>query len=98
MTQFYSRQEAIALSRSTSNRLSYLDRAELVTPLKSGSGKKPVCLYTKPQIEQIRLIDEASHHLNHETIRAGIARGCLAELTAAIEGILSASSPSQRQP
>ncbi|GEM_PF-1577248 len=78
----YSRQEAIALSGSTSSRLSYLDRVGLVQPEKigGGTGKKPAVLYTAAQIESIQLINQAAAFLHTEAIQLAVQRQCLGEV------------------
>lgn len=57
--QGFTRQEAIALTETTSSRLSYLDRAGIVVPEKYGTGKKPVVVYSWEQLILIRLIESA---------------------------------------
>ena len=42
----FTRQEAIALTRTTSSRLAYLDRVKVVVPQKFGNSKKPVVIYS----------------------------------------------------
>jgi hypothetical protein len=55
--QGFTRQEAIALTETTSSRLSYLDRAGIVIPEKYGAGKKPAVIYSWEQLILIRLIE-----------------------------------------
>lgn len=52
----FTRQETLALTGATSSRLAYLDRAELVKPLKLGKSIKPTVLYTWQQLLEIRAI------------------------------------------
>lgn len=87
----YSRQQAIKLSGSTSSRLSYLDSVGLVRPEKIGEegSKKPVVLYTKEQIDQVKLIDTASNWLNLGTIRLAVRRRRLYQVVESLSRLLS---------
>lgn len=53
----FSRQETIALTGSTSNRLQFLERSKLIVPHRIGKSKKPVVLYTWEQIVAIKVLD-----------------------------------------
>jgi len=54
--KMFTRQEVIKLSGLTATRLSYLDRIDMVKPLKTNSTKKPTCLYTWEQLLELRCI------------------------------------------
>ena len=89
-TKKYSRQQAISLSGSTSNRLSYLDRAGLVKPEKIGDtgARKPVVLYTESQIDQIKLINQAVRFLHLDGLRLAIKRDRLADVVRSLSELL----------
>ncbi|MBM0745791.1 hypothetical protein JOY44_30935 (plasmid) [Phormidium sp. CLA17] len=78
----YSRQQVIKLAKTTSSRLSYMDRMGFVVPEKIGEAdtKKPVVLYTKHQIELVKQINQASHFLSASGLRLAIQRDRLAEV------------------
>lgn len=54
----FARQEAIALTGCTSNRLQFLERAKLIMPHRIGKSKKPVVMYTWEQIIAIKILDK----------------------------------------
>lgn len=89
-TQKYSRQQAISLSDSTSNRLSYLDRVGLVKPEKLGATgtRKPVVLYTANQIDQIKLINQAAQFLSMDGLRLAIKRDRLVDVVRSLSDLL----------
>lgn len=53
----FARQEAIALTGCTSNRLQFLERAKLIMPHRIGKSKKPVVMYSWEQIIAIKVLD-----------------------------------------
>lgn len=65
----FTRQEALALTKTTSSRLAYLDRTGIVVPEKFGSPKKPTAIYSFNQVLQIRAINELRQQVSLQTIR-----------------------------
>lgn len=65
----FTRQEALALTKTTSSRLAYLDRTGIVVPDKYGSSKKPTVIYSFNQVLQIRAINELRQQVSLQTIR-----------------------------
>lgn len=57
MIQGFTRQETIALTGCDSNRLSYLDRTNIISPVKVGNPKKPKCFYSAEQIVRLKLLN-----------------------------------------
>lgn len=53
---YFTRQETMILTDTTSSRLAYLDRIGLIVPEKYGSPKKPTVVYSWRQLLQIRAI------------------------------------------
>lgn len=85
----YSRQQAIALTRSSSGRLSYLDRAGFVRPEKIGNNIKPAVIYTQEQIDQIQLLNQAFKFLHVNAIRMAIKANCLPKVVELLSGLLA---------
>jgi hypothetical protein len=65
----FTRQEAIALTKSTSSRLAYLDRVGVVVPEKYGNTKKPTVIYSWEQVLQIRAINDLRKQISLQAIR-----------------------------
>lgn len=65
----FTRQETIALTTSTSNRLQYLDRTELVVPQRFGNTRKPTVIYTWEQVLEIRAIKNLRQEISLQTVR-----------------------------
>lgn len=56
MSNTFTRQEVLKLSRLTSGKLSYLDTVGLVSPEKIGNKNRPTCLYSWEQLIELRTI------------------------------------------
>ena len=65
----FTRQETLALTESTSNRLQYLDRTGLVIPHRYGNPKKPTVIYTWEQVLEIRAIKNLRKEISLQTVR-----------------------------
>lgn len=65
----FTRQETLALTENTSNRLQYLERAELVVPQRYGNSKKPTVIYTWEQVLEIRAIKNLRQEVSLQTVR-----------------------------
>jgi hypothetical protein len=65
----FTRQETIALTESTSNRLQYLDRTGLVVPQRYGNTRKPTVIYTWEQVLEIRAIKNLRQEISLQTVR-----------------------------
>lgn len=65
----FTRQETIALTKTTSSRLAYLDRVGIVTPEKYGNTKKPTVIYSWAQVLEIRAINDLREKVSLQTIR-----------------------------
>ncbi len=65
----FTRQETLALTKTTSNRLSYLDRTGVVVPEKYGNPKKPTVIYTWEQVLEIRAISHLRQKISLQTVR-----------------------------
>jgi DNA-binding transcriptional MerR regulator len=65
----FTRQETLALTGTTSNRLSYLDRTGVVVPRKYGNHKKPTVIYTWEQVLEIRAISHLRQKVSLQTVR-----------------------------
>lgn len=56
-SELFTRQETIELTEATSNQLQYLERSELISPIRITEGrKKPLVFYTWEQILEIRAV------------------------------------------
>lgn len=66
----FTRQEVIRLTGCNSNRLSYLEKVDLVTPTRIGVGKKPIVLYTWEQLLEIRAIRDLRKEISLQTVRS----------------------------
>jgi len=67
--EVFTRQETLALTENTSNRLQYLERAELVVPQRYGNSKKPTVIYTWEQVLEIRAIKNLRQEVSLQTVR-----------------------------
>jgi DNA-binding transcriptional MerR regulator len=65
----FTRQEAIALAKTTSSRLAYLDRINVVVPKKYGNTKKPTVIYSWNQILELRAISDLREQVSLQVIR-----------------------------
>jgi DNA-binding transcriptional MerR regulator len=65
----FTRQETLALTRSSSGRLSYLDRTDLVVPSKIGNPKHPKVVYSWQQVLEIKTIERLREKLSLQEIR-----------------------------
>lgn len=69
MLSGFTRQETISLTGTTSSRLSYLDRTNLVTPQKFGNHKHPKVVYAWKQVLEIKTIERLRENLSLQEIR-----------------------------
>lgn len=67
--QGFTRQETLALTGTTSNRLQYLERSQLVIPQRIGKSRKPTVLYTWEQVLEIRAIKNLRQEISLQTVR-----------------------------
>lgn len=65
----FTRQEAIALTQTTSSRLAYLDRTGIVVPQKFGNPKKPTVIYTWEQVLEVRAIHDLRQQTSLQMVR-----------------------------
>ena len=65
----FTRQETLALTGTTSSRLSYLDRTGVVLPEKYGNPKKPTVIYSWEQVLEIRAISHLRQKISLQTVR-----------------------------
>ncbi|MEP1076077.1 helix-turn-helix domain-containing protein [Leptolyngbya sp. PL-A3] len=65
----FTRQETLALTETTSNRLQHLDRSGLVVPERYGNSKKPTVIYTWEQVLEIRAIKNLRQEVSLQTVR-----------------------------
>lgn len=65
----FTRQETIALTKTTSSRLAYLDRVGIVEPEKYGNTKKPTVIYSWAQVLEIRAINNLREKVSLQTIK-----------------------------
>ena len=69
LIQGFTRQETIALTDTTSNRLQYLERQRLVIPQRIGKSRKPTVIYSWEQILEIRAIKHLRKNISNQTIK-----------------------------
>jgi len=69
MTNGFTRHETIDLTGIDSGRLSYLDRTQLVVPLKFGNPKHPKVVYSWQQVLEIKTIERLRENLTLQEIR-----------------------------
>lgn len=65
----FTRQETLALTKTTSSRLAYLDRTGVVVPEKYGNSKKPTVIYSWEQVLEIRAINDLRQKISLQTVR-----------------------------
>ena len=65
----FTRQETIALTKTTSSRLAYLDRTGVIMPEKYGNSKKPTVIYSWEQVLEIRAINDLRQKISLQTVR-----------------------------
>lgn len=65
----FTRQETLALTKTTSSRLAYLDRTEVVVPEKYGNSKKPTVIYSWGQVLEIRAINDLRQKISLQTVK-----------------------------
>ena len=65
----FTRQETLALTETTSNKLQYLERVGLIIPSRIGVSKKPVVIYTWEQVLAIRAIKDLKQEISLQTIK-----------------------------
>lgn len=66
----FTRQEALALTKTTSSRLAYLDRTGVIVPEKYGNSKKPTVIYSWEQVLEIRAINDLRQKVSLQTVRS----------------------------
>jgi DNA-binding transcriptional MerR regulator len=66
----FTRTETLALTENTSNRLQYLEKAELIIPHRIGKSRKPTVLYTWEQVLEIRAIKHLRQEISLQTVRS----------------------------
>lgn len=69
----FTRQETLALTQTTSSRLAYLDRTNVVVPQKYGNPKKPTVIYTWEQLLEIRTIANLRKQISLQMVRKLVA-------------------------
>lgn len=69
MMEGFTRQETLALTQSTSSRLAYLDRTNVVVPEKYGNPKKPTVIYSWEQVLEIRTIANLRKQISLQMVR-----------------------------
>lgn len=69
MESGFTRQETLRLTGLTSNKLSYLDRTDLVKPKKIGNPKHPTVIYSWEQILEIKTISRLREKISLQEIR-----------------------------
>ncbi|NES23503.1 MAG: MerR family transcriptional regulator [Symploca sp. SIO3E6] len=65
----FTRPETLALTETTSNRLQYLEKKELVIPQRIGKSRKPTVIYTWEQILEIRAIKHLRQEISLQAVR-----------------------------
>ncbi|MEM9219100.1 MAG: MerR family transcriptional regulator [Cyanobacteria bacterium P01_F01_bin.150] len=65
----FTRSETLALTETTSNRLQYLEKQELVIPQRIGKSRKPTVIYSWEQILEIRAIRHLRKDVSLQTVR-----------------------------
>jgi DNA-binding transcriptional MerR regulator len=65
----FTRQETIALTKTTSSRLAYLDRTGVIEPEKYGNSKKPTVIYSWEQVLEIKAINDLRQKVSLQTVR-----------------------------
>ena len=65
----FTRQETLALTKTTSSRLAYLDRTGVVVPEKYGNSKKPTVIYSWEQVLEIKAVNDLRQKISLQTVR-----------------------------
>ena len=65
----FTRRETQELTGTTSNRLQYLERSQLVIPHRIGQSQRPTVLYTWEQVLEIRAIKNLRQGISLQTVR-----------------------------
>lgn len=65
----FTRQETLALTKTTSSRLAYLDRTGVIVPEKYGNSKKPTVIYSWEQVLEIRAINDLRQRVSLQMVR-----------------------------
>lgn len=65
----FTRREVLALTETTSNRLQYLERAELIMPKREGAISRPTVLYSWEQLLEIRAIKNLRQEVSLQTVK-----------------------------
>jgi DNA-binding transcriptional MerR regulator len=65
----FTRRETQELTGTTSNRLQYLERSQLVIPHRIGKSRKPTVIYTWEQVLEIRAIKNLRQEISLQTVR-----------------------------
>ncbi|MEB3883992.1 MerR family transcriptional regulator [Lyngbya sp. CCY1209] len=65
----FTRTETLALTETTSNRLQYLEKKDLVVPQRFGKSRKPTVIYTWEQILEIRAIKHLRKEISLQAVR-----------------------------
>lgn len=69
LVQGFTRQETLKLTGCTSSRLSYLEKVNLVVPMRIGSNKRPTVMFTWEQLLEIRAIKNLRKDVSLQTVR-----------------------------
>lgn len=69
MTSGFTRQEALSITGISSGRLSYLDKTELISPLRIGNPKRSKVIYSVGQIIELKVISRLREKLSLQEIR-----------------------------
>jgi DNA-binding transcriptional MerR regulator len=65
----FTRQEVADLCQINPSRLSYLDRAGVLSPQKFGNPKRPICVYSWTQLLELKAIFKLREEVSLQTIR-----------------------------
>ncbi|MBD2180507.1 MerR family transcriptional regulator [Planktothrix sp. FACHB-1355] len=65
----FTRRETQELTGTSSNRLQYLERSQLVIPHRIGTSRKPTVIYTWEQVLEIRAIKNLRQEISLQTVR-----------------------------
>jgi len=69
MMEGFTRQETLALTQTTSSRLAYLDRTNVIVPEKYGNPRKPTVIYSWEQVLEIRTIANLRKQISLQMVR-----------------------------
>lgn len=67
--QGFTRRETLDLTATTSNRLQYLERCQLVVPQRISKSRRPTVIYTWEQVLEIRAIKNLREVISLQTVR-----------------------------